>query len=292
MTVSPKRSVFGVHNICVYNPTTGKPYGQGKVLGQVGFNLAGETVELRGGSLRFPWDVQDGNINAEVSLTLKEYPDWAFEVFTGKAPTATAASATGAVNNFANKKGSTIKDASNGISGIAITGSDNADLKFAKYVIVALSANTFDLYALSDVDFNRGTDALFIDDANKINSVALDISAASVVMADLGITFTKAGTPAFTVGDTATFEIIPVNTGGSMEVTIGGLSDVFPEVGILLMAQQKGNGEMFEIDIFRCKALGMPFNLQEKGFSEFNLTAKAFYDENRLGIAKFRTVRP
>ena len=74
-----------------------------------------------------------------------------------------------------------------------------------------------------------------------------------------------------------------------MEVTIGGSSDVFPEFGAIMMASQRGNGEMFEIDAFRCKGSGLPLGLQEKAFGESEVAVKAFYDSAKNGVAKIKS---
>jgi len=49
-----------------------------------------------------------------------------------------------------------------------------------------------------------------------------------------------------------TFEVKSPST-KSMTVKIGGTASTFPEFGCLAMAQKRGNGELVELDIFRCK---------------------------------------
>jgi hypothetical protein len=253
--------------------------------------MEGETIELRGGSNRFPWSIQDGNINASIELTTKEYPDFLMELFLGKKPNAVLADASGDVVDFINKFGSSVKSASNGISAIApLTGSE-ANLKFTKYVIKALSANTIDIYAMSNIDFNRGTDADFQDDLLKITSAPITIAVGSNPLAGFGLDLTGVGVPAFVIGDTATFEILPIHS-GAMDVVVGGLSDIFPEFGVVLVTQQLGSQEMFEIDVFKCKAIGLNLGAQEKAFSETPVSAKAFFDADKGGICKIRAIKP
>jgi hypothetical protein len=253
--------------------------------------MEGETIELRGGSNRFPWSIQDGNINASIELTTKEYPDFLMELFLGKKPNAVLADASGDIVDFINKFGSSVKSASNGISAIApLTGSE-ANLKFTKYVIKALSANTIDIYAMSNIDFNRGTDADFQDDLLKITSAPITLAVGSNPLASFGLDLTGVGVPAFVIGDTATFEILPIHS-GAMDVVVGGLSDIFPEFGVVLVTQQLGSQEMFEIDVFKCKAIGLNLGAQEKAFSETPVSAKAFFDADKGGICKIRAIKP
>jgi hypothetical protein len=77
-----------------------------------------------------------------------------------------------------------------------------------------------------------------------------------------------------------------------MEVVIGGAADVFPEFGCLIYSKKRGNNEMFEIDVYRMKAVGLPFSLEENAFSEGEIKGEAFYDAEQNGIMKIRTISP
>lgn len=288
MALSDPRVSFGIHSVALYNTTTRQPYGIVKVAKGCNINLAGEVVQLTGGSFRYPWAIEDGLISTEISLTFAEYPDFLFEVLLGKAVTENTGETTGDVSTAVNVNGSSIIDATNGISGVSATSMDSGDLKFGKYVIVATGADTFDVYASSDIDFARGNDISYIDDSLKVINDG-DVSLGDHVDADTGLTFTQAGTPAFTTGDTAYFEVRPVNA-SNIEVTIGGVSDVFPEFGMIAYAQKRGSGSMIEIDLFRCKAIGMPINMTPQEFSEAEVTVQAFYDSTRSGIMKVRSI--
>ena len=217
------------------------------------------------------------------------YPDFVFELFLGNAPTSNSAETGGSVSGFANVKGTTVKDAANGIDVVELTSGDTADLKFGKYIIKATGANTFDLFLSSDIDMGRGTDGSYLSDDLKIAS-ALSVASGDAVEATFGLTFSKVGTPAFTTGDTAEFYIRPINT-SSMDVTIGATANqTFPNFGAVLYAQKKGDGQMLEIDAFNCKAVGMPINLQRNAFSAAEVTVKMLYDSAKDGVFKVRFV--
>ena len=66
MPMQAPRVVYGIHSATFYDPKTEIPYGTVRVLGNGQFTMEGETIELRGGSNRFPWSIQDGNINATI----------------------------------------------------------------------------------------------------------------------------------------------------------------------------------------------------------------------------------
>jgi len=92
-------------------------------------------------------------------------------------------------------------------------------------------------------------------------------------------------------GDTAYFQSRPINS-ASTDVTVGASGDVNPEFGLILVAEKIGSGEMIEIDVFRCKGVGLPFGFAEKAFSEPKLTIKAFQDTTRNGVFSYRRVVP
>lgn len=294
MAKSDPRAVFGVHGFTAYSRTDGTFYGSVDVLGGSSLALSGELIKLNGGSFKFPVAVEDGLISAEMTIKPKEYPDFLFELFLGKAPTAAGADADGSVDGFANKLGTSVFEATTGIATVAaIPTSGPADLKFTKYVVKAVSATTVDVYAASSVDFSHGVDVVYENDALKITASPLTItSGGDTDLTDYGLRFTGgSGTIALTTGDTAVFEVLPPSS-KSMSVVIGSNTDVFPEFGAIVVAKKRGNGEMFEIDVFRCKGVGLPLNMEENAFSEAEVKCEAFYDAAKGGIMKIRDVVP
>lgn len=290
--LSTARTIFGVHSVTPYNTVTKLPYGTAKVVGECSVALSGETVKLMGGPSKYPWDIQDGAINADVSLKIKEYPDFLFELFLGKAPTPVGVDANGTITAIANGKGTSVV-AATGIATATVKAANKTDLKFTKYVVKATDATHVDVYAMSDADFNRGTDKSFETDGLKITAAPLAIAqGAPVEIPGFGIELTGgAGIIALVADDTATFSVLPPSS-SSMSVTIGGTADTFPEFGLILMAQKKSDGSMFELDIFRAKGIGLPIAFAEKAFSEAEIKIQAFYDSAKDGVFKATTVKP
>lgn len=291
MALSEPRNIFGVHSVSPYSRTTGEFYGILKVLGGSSISLTGETIDLMGGSSKYAWASEDGPITAEMSLKVKEYPDFLFELFLGKAPTANAAEASGNASAVANKKGSVV--AATGITA-SLTVGTAADLKFGKYVVKVVSATTVDVYFSSDADIARGTNGTYQNDLLKITATALTVvSGMPVAIPNFGLSLNGgAGVIGMTTGDTATFEIRPVNS-KSMTVSIGSSSDsTFPEFGALVYAQKRGNQELTEIDALRCKGIGLPIGFEENAWSEAEIKAKLLYDSTQDAVFKFRNVSP
>lgn len=290
MALSNPRSIFGVHSVAPYNITTREYYGILKVLASSSLNFSGELVPLNGGSSKWPWHVEDGLITAEMSLTFREYPDFVFELFLGKAPTENAAEASGSVTALAGD----IVDATTGVASVGVETGQEADVKFARYVIKATGADTVAVYAASDIDFARGDDLEYQDDLLKITESDLTIpdSGGTVSIPNTGLELTGgSGTVALTTGDTGYFSSRPINS-KSTDVVIGANSDTYPEFGAIVLAKQRGNGEMAEFDLYRVKAVGLPIGLDENAWSEASITAQAYQDTTRGGVFSYRHVTP
>ena len=291
MALSNIRYAFGVHSFAPYNRSTGEFYGIARVLGGSSVSLSGSLVKLEGGSSKYPWAVEDSTISAEVSLKVKQYEDFMFELFLGKAPTAVGVDAAGTVSSITDKYGTSVV-ASTGLASVSVIPTTGAaDLKFGKYVVKAASATTIDLYVSSNIDFARGTDADYQSDLLKVTSSPLTITTGgNTDMASFGLRFVGgAGVIAFVTGDTATFEVLPPSS-ASMSVSIGATSDVFPEFGAIMYAKKAGDLSMWEIDALRCKGVGMPLGLEENKFSEAEIKAEAFYDSSQNAVLKLRHI--
>ena len=291
MALSAPRAFFGIHSITPYSRSDGTFYGTLKVLENSSLSLSGETIDLLGGSSKFPWGSEDGAITAEMSLAFSEYPDFVFTLFLGNAPTTNAAEAAGSVTAITNVKGTSVVSGANGSDAIEITSGDAADVKFGKYIIKATAAQVFDLYVDSDVDIGRGTDGSYTNDALLIAS-GLSVASGDAIVADWGLTFSKVGTPAFTTGDTAEFYARPINT-SSMDVTIGSQANQsFPNFGAIIMGQKLGSGEMIEAEAYNCKAVGMPLNFARNAYSSAEVTVKMLYDSAKDGVIAVRWIQP
>lgn len=287
MALSQPRSIYGIDSIAFYSRVDGSFYGAPlRVVGGAELNFSGEVIDLVGGSSKFPWGSSEGAITAEVNFTIREYPDYLFQLLMGATATVTAVTS-GAVSTAANKYGTSVISATTGIASVTKTVGDEADLKTGKYVIKATAAGAADVFISSTIDT---AGSLISTDLMKIG--AIDISSTDAVLASFGLTFTKgSGTIAMTVGNTATFEVINNSAISVSDVVIGKSGASFPEFGCIVYAQKQGTAEIFEIDLFKVKAVGMPVVLKEKAYSEYSVTAKASYDANKDGVYSLRMIK-
>ena len=291
MSLTAPRAIYGIHSVSPYSVTDGTFYGILKVLENSNVSLSAESVGLRGGSNRFEWAAEIGDLTAEAALSFSEYPDFVFTLFAGNTPTTNAAEASGNCSALTNKSGTSIMSATTGIATVTVTTA--ADLKFGKYVVKYASATTVDVYFSSDADIGRGTNGDYTTDGLKVVAGLSITTGGATVITGFGLTLTGgSGTIAFTSGNTATFEVRPINS-GSMTVTIGAQADQnFPEFGMIIMASRRGNQEMFEIDALKCKAAGLPVGFARNAWSKAETTVKMLYDSVQDGVYKIRAVKP
>lgn len=284
------RHFFGVHSWTPYNRTNGVPYGIVKVLDGASLSLAGELVKLNGGSNRYPFAVEDGLVTAEMSCKVSEYPDFLFELFLGIAPTLNAAETSGSVGTLTNKYGTLVQATTGIASATVIATTGPANLKFTRFILKAVSTTTIDIYALSDVDFLRGTDGSYTGNALKVLAAQTVTSGMDTSFATYGFKITGgSGSIGMTVGDTAYLDIRPINT-ESMDVTIGATGQASATFGAIVMAQKRSDFSMFEVDLFNCKGSGLPINFESFKWSQADIKVEAFYDSTLNGVMKMRHV--
>lgn len=291
MARTAPRSTFGVHSVIPYSRSTGLAYGEVLVVKGSSISLQSELIDLTGGSSKYPWASEEGAITSELNLNFGEIPNFLFELFLGNAPTDVSAETSGNISTAANKFGATVIDSTNGISSVSLLTGSAANLKFGKYVLKAVGTAIFDVYYNTSVDLGRGTDGTILSDDMKIaSSLAFTASVASIPA--FGLQFNQVGTPAFTTGHTATFEVRPVNSGSTSVVIGSTVSQSFPEFGALVYTQKRGNQEMMEFDCYRVKAAGMPIPMEMATFAFYEIKGKLLYDSTLDGIFKMRHVKP
>jgi len=291
MSLSQPRVLFGVHSVTTYRRSDATPYGTARVVQGSTFKLEGDTIELFGGSQRFAWAIEDGDISAELSFSVSEYPNWLFELFGGKAPTQGTAEASGNISALTDKKGTSVV-AATGLTAsiIPIPTTGAANLKFGQYVVKATDADEVKVYVKSNVDFGRGLEADFLTDDLEIATITGITTGSTHDVAAFGLRFTAgASATAMTVGDTATFEVRPINT-FNRQVKVGGISDTFPEFGALIYAQKSGTGAIFEVEAYRMKSIGISLGADRKAFAQNDYSAKASYDSVENAVCKIREV--
>lgn len=287
MALSANRIVYGIHSLAPYRRADKLPYGILKVLGGGAISLAAEFEDLFGGSNKYAWASEAKTISSEFTTTVKSMPDFLFEIYLGASVVTTAAAALGTVRQaIANVKGATVV-AATGIASVGIKAGSEADLKDGIYVVKAVTPTTYDVYIMTDIAFDKGTDVNFENDALKITSAPITlVQSAAADVPNFGLEITGgAGTIAMVADDTAWFSVSAAH-GGISEITIGKTSASFPEHGVVALSQKRSDSSLFEIEIFKAVGAGFPLSLEETVFAIPELTTKLLYDEAEDAIAK------
>lgn len=282
MSFGYNRINYGIHSICPFQIYDGMPYGILKVLGGGTMSMTSEFEELFGGSNKFAYAVEAKTISSEWTATVKSMPDFMFELFLGASVVATAASSTGTVGDLANVLNVSVFEAATGIATVTAKSSSEADLKDGIYIIHAVTATTVDIYALTDIEFNKlgaANTLSYINEALKINDTPLTIASTTAVeIVGLGVELTGgSGVVAMDVDDTARFSVRSAHNGLS-EISIGAGSTIFPEHRQLCLGQKRANGDTFEIELFKVVGSGMPVPFEEQTFAIPELSMKLIQD--------------
>ncbi len=291
MSLSDPRIIYGIHSISPRNRSTGMPYGILKVIGSANLALSSETEQLFAGSNKYAWAAESKTVSTELTAKVKAYPGFLFELFLGATVTDAGADTAGTASTLTNKYGSSML-AATGLASVSVLAASKANVKFGKYVIKATTSTAFKIYAMSDIDFSRGTDASYVDDTLEVATVTGVATGANSDVADLGLRFVGgASATAFIVGDTATFELLPPSTKSS-NIVVGSSTATMPNFGALLLAQKRATGEMFEIEAHNCIGSGLPIALEENTFSQPELKMICLYDSSLDRVFTIRHILP
>lgn len=293
MGTSNPRNLFGIHSILFYRRSDRSAYGPPlKVIASGGVDLPADFEDLTGGSEKFVLASEPKTITPEMKLTTKDYADYLYELFMGATVVKNAAEASGNVSSIANYKGTTAFSATIGVaSAVVIPTTGAANLKFARYVVVVKSPSTVNVLASSDIDFRRGANATYQNDNLELVAADLTITTgANTDIPSIGVRLTGgSGVIAMVAGDTAQFEVRPPNAGSSI-IDIGDVGTNFAEFGCTMYAQKRGNGEMFEIECYRCIGAGLPMNFEEKAWAQAELTVKVLKDFTLDRVMRIRSI--
>lgn len=292
MALSDPRIIYGIHSISPYSRTDGLPFGILKVIGSANLALSSDLEQLFAGSNKYAWAAENKTVSTELTAKVKAYPGFLFSLFLGATVTDVGVDTAGTTSTLTNKLGTSVV-ATAGIASVAVLAASKANLKFGKYVVKVLTSSTVGIYLLSDIDISRGTDAVYTDDTLALTLSTVTITAATDTdIASLGIKLVGgAGPISMTVGDTATFEVLPPST-KSTSIVVGKSTDTFPAFGALLLAQKRATGEMFEIDAHNCVGGGLPVNMEETAFSQPELKMTCLYDASLDRVFTIRHILP
>ena len=288
--LSPKILRFGIKAIVPYSRETGRPFGFAEVVSSGGLELSGEMVTLHGGSNRYSYDSAHGYIEPKMTVNVKEFPSWLYNLMLGATPSTIDVSAEGQVRNINNRKGTSLQSTS-AVTGVSVLATKNADLKFGRYAVVAKTATTLEVFASSDVDAGEGATTLTLqNDFLKIHETDYALANnTDIEIPELGVQLdVGADVSDVVVGDSFTFDILP-KAKYAREVTIGKNTDKFPVFGVYAFSENIKGTSLTMINCFKCKANGLPQAFNEKSWSESELSIMPLID-GANGVAEITDI--
>lgn len=271
-----KKYLYGVKYLIPYDKTTMKPKGIFEVIGGVEFSREVEQLMLTGGHKNGPFAVEAGEPSNGLTATLKEYPNFAFELLENAEITESAAETTGYISAITNSKGTSVVSATAGIASVAITSGKGAELPSGMVVVEATAAGKVDVYLAGDVAEGR------VPIVSELPKIATDVTiagtGATVDLTGYGITITSgSGAAAMTAGDIAFFSTRPANVSRTT-IKVGKDTGV-NYFGLLLVYPRNSQKEQTIIRFPNVAAVGMGLNANTREFSEFEQAMIPLQDE-------------
>lgn len=275
MGVSKPRTSGGIHSMVAVNRTTGVPYGILPIIKGADVTFDRAKADLFAGTNPGIIDTLYGKINSSVNVTFVQFEPFLYTL-AGYTVVSNAAEAAGSVSALVNLKGTSVSSATTGVV-ISLASGKTSDLKRGRYMMVAASASTVNIYAVNDNDFLNGTTALSLLDNNlKITSSALSFATATEVVG-LGVSIVKgSGTTALVTGDCAYFDVKPINL-GSYKYTLSGNPKPV-EFDMYIISQVKANGEYFVDRYPRAVFSSIPGSMTEDQWTESQINITTLYD--------------
>ena len=176
--LDPKIISFGIKSIAAYDRKTKVPFGFAEVIGSGGIDLTGEVATLQGGASRFPWQNAHGFIEPKITVAMKEFPSFFYNLALGAKPVITRDNEAGLVRDIKNVTGTSLFGDSKFITGITIA--DKTNLKFGKYTAVMNDMDQLNIYASGDIDAGVGSEELRLyDNFLRINENPLAVASSS-----------------------------------------------------------------------------------------------------------------
>jgi hypothetical protein len=276
MALNKPRTVFGLSQMTAINRATNRPYGTIKVIQSYSGSLTREQIDLFGGNNPMPWDSEDGNVSADLSVTVSEFNPFLYTI-AGYDVTSVASTSTGSASVVASSFSAATPTVTLAVSSDA---AQLANLKSGVFMLGVTTSGvgaTFDVYALNDTDFTVGTDLSYVTNALKITTAAIALSSAGqTVIPNTGISVSVAAASDVVSTDKFIFKTYKPNQGYN-EVSYGAAPTPV-EFGAFFTSQKKSNGEVV-IDYYpRVKCSSVPAMMTAKEWVNADLTMKVLYD--------------
>lgn len=226
-----------------------------------------EAVKNFGGDAPGPWMIEGGQPDPSLTMEVTEISKGMYSAFENSTVTENSAETSGSVGTFSNTSGTSIYDGSNGISAVAVSTTNYANLKAGSYIFKkGTLATDINIYVAGLVSA--------FDDTSGLMESDVDCSTpGSVEVASLGITLTVAGTANFGSTDVAVLEDVRPANQGSNQIVVGN-SDNPSELMMTFVMPKQSTGDIYYIDMPRVWVPGgLAFGAATREFSTMTINA-------------------
>lgn len=268
-------TVFGLQCITVLNYQTQKVLAMLKLPAELILPGKFESVELTGGAEPYIVEAERTFAKGDAALKFHQVDEELFSLFGNATMTNNAASTGGSVSTPVNVVGTTAYGAAStsGVTTVAVKAGSEKDLKAGRYRFEVVAATTYNVYAMSDADFDgsplAGAQAYVLDKTGLLNASPITLTSSATELVGFGITFNSvpAGSVAMTVGDAFTFEVTPI-TVESISGIVGMNPPKLTQVSLYVSTQKSEDGKIFNFYIPKARPFGFDLPLAEYKFGE------------------------
>ena len=286
MSLIPSHATGNAYRMVLIDRSTGETIGKPiQSFASVNFTYNQAIVEQKGGIGNAVVRSTAGEITTELSIALgdrqAEFLEYAGINFSKATYT------TGAVLDVKNKNGSSIISDTAGVSIGVLSGSEG-NLAGGSYFIKATAAKKFTVHAYN---LKQRSDLSYADiDTYQVGAEVDMTSGSTASVADLGLEFTKNGTLAFEIGDTATFSVAEEGTTNRASAKYGASSGTVKAFALRVYGEiSSDEGQAFsEIYFPNCKVAADTINMVKTGeYQDTELAISLTYDANEDCIVDF-----
>lgn len=265
MALTQPVGLYGLWNITGLDYVSKMPLFYSKVAGEFTIPFSFDLEDFIGGANKFVLDAEPKYAKADTTFSFKQFDNQLFTYLSGANTTVNLASATGSVTTLTAGKGTSMTGAG-GIQTVSLTALKSADLKAGRYIVIADSASTVDVYGTTDMDFSgvftSGAALQFVDNTLKITATPLTLSDSAVAIPSIGVSLTGVSSPSLTIGDTGYFDVFPANI-GSETIIVGQANMFVKRISLIAASQPKSNGETFYVYCPKVQPAGFDVSLKE-----------------------------
>lgn len=264
------QSLFGGEALLFIDRTTKKVDALFTVIGEGGLERSVEMIELNGGNYQGAVKAESGTPSNSFAANVRQISPGMFKVMENATPSESSADASGYVGSVVDVVGSGLAAK---LTPSIIT-AKKANLPFGTVYLEITSTGKCKAFVAGSLA--NGPVGWLSEDGAITEEVAI-AAEGNVVLEDIGIQFAVASGTTLTVGLKVAVEVRPVNTNGSVSISVGGNGGIV-EKGIMIIYPRQTDGSIYRAWIPRVAMQGVGLPMAERAYGEISLAGKPLID--------------